>query len=183
MDPIYYFYVLLAIQEPIRRSLQVRNCPQFFYRIRRKLSEQFHLAIVSRKKKKTPRSPSNFVILHRVLEETKERSHRGRTLHVERHRRGYQLARNNVGLGAKVRRRRVGPRTTGTLQFRGVGVMKAIIQRARGRDGWYRPRVKRKKKSKRTDTSGQWRSKRQREREKAREKGEKRKREAAYRQR
>jgi hypothetical protein len=30
MDPIYYFYMLLAIQEPIRRSLQVRNCPHFF---------------------------------------------------------------------------------------------------------------------------------------------------------
>lgn len=30
MDPIYYSYVLLAIQEPIRRSLRVRNWPHFF---------------------------------------------------------------------------------------------------------------------------------------------------------
>lgn len=42
------------------------------------------------------------------------------------------------GLGAK-KRRRAGPRTTEALQFRGIGVMKAIIQRARER--WSVPTV------------------------------------------
>lgn len=55
----------------------------------------------------------------------------------------------NADLGTKVRRR-VGPRTTGSLQFRGVGVMKAIIQRAMvGTD-----RVKRKKKSQKGKARG-----------------------------
>jgi len=117
--------MLLAIQEPIRRSLQVRNCPHFF--LSRRTDSIGATQAASTRAGLAGWKPAEPPGRLRCRLEKRRRENYTRAESVPKR----SISRPD-GLAAR-------PRTTGTLQFRGVGVMKAIIQPREGEMAGYRP--------------------------------------------